>query len=62
MSPSAFFGLHFAKLPIFFISFQNGFSVSPDEALELEAVDEWLEMMADFESAESDHLIALAMR
>jgi hypothetical protein len=58
-----FFALHIAKLPVVVFSFiQDGFSVSPDEALELEAVDEWLEMMADFESAESDHLIALAMR
>ncbi|KAG7673130.1 hypothetical protein Ndes2526B_g05295 [Nannochloris sp. 'desiccata'] len=39
-----------------------GFSFSPEDQLEMEAVDEWLEMMADFESAESDHLIALAMR
>jgi hypothetical protein len=41
---------------------QYGFSVSPEDQLEMEAVDEWLEMMADFESAEADHLIALAMR
>jgi hypothetical protein len=41
---------------------QFGISVSPEDQLEMEAVDQWLEMMADFESAESDHLIALAMR
>jgi hypothetical protein len=36
--------------------------MSPEDQLELEAVDEWLEMMADFEASESDHLIALAVR
>lgn len=41
---------------------QYGYSLSPEDALELDEVDNWLEMMADFESAESDHLIALAMR
>lgn len=41
---------------------QFGISVSPEDQLEIEAMDQWLELMADFESAESDHLIALAMR
>ena len=37
-------------------------SFSPEDEYELQKMDEWIEMMADLESAESDHLIALAMR
>lgn len=37
-------------------------AMSPEDALELEEVQSWVEMMADFEESEGDHLIALAMR
>lgn len=37
-------------------------ALSPEDAAELEEVDHWVQMMADFEESEGDHLIALAMR
>jgi len=37
-------------------------ALSPEDAAELEEVQSWVEMMADFEESEGDHLIALAMR
>jgi len=37
-------------------------ALSPQEAAELEEVQSWVEMMADFEESEGDHLIAMAMR
>jgi len=37
-------------------------ALSPEDAAELEEVEQWVQMMADFEESEGDHLIALAMR
>lgn len=37
-------------------------AISPEEAEELERVQSWVEMMADLEESEGDHLIAMAMK
>lgn len=37
-------------------------ALSPEEAEELENVQDWVEMMADFEEQEGDHLIALGLK
>mmetsp|Transcript_1696 Transcript_1696/g.3499 ORF Transcript_1696/g.3499 Transcript_1696/m.3499 type:complete len:104 (-) Transcript_1696:86-397(-) len=37
-------------------------AISPDEAEELENVQSWVEMMADLEESEGDHLIAMALK
>lgn len=36
--------------------------LSPEDAAELDEVQGWLELMAELEQSESDHLIAMAMR
>lgn len=37
-------------------------AISPEEAEELENVQNWVELMADFEQSEGEHLIAMAMK
>lgn len=37
-------------------------ALSPEEADELENVQDWVELMADFEEQEGDHLIALGLK
>lgn len=37
-------------------------AMSPEDAAELEDVQSWLELMADFEESEADHLVAMALK
>lgn len=37
-------------------------AISPEEAEELEYVQSWVEMMADLEESEGEHLIGMALK
>jgi hypothetical protein len=50
------------RLTVMFHATFAQIAISPEEAEELERVQSWVEMMADFEESEGDHLIAMAMK